>query len=332
MWSSYTQSLSSSDQTRNMSTTIPNMPRRRHKDLQPLATSHDLAHGHEGRASILSGVTSTNTNAALPSPSVLAAREYFLETSPPIGQNSNALQRRRTLIEAQEFPKRHSIMPLPGGLATKMASFTVSCPDQNLELMREIPKSEPLAKIKESEDVSMAEVKQSDLVKMTAGATAVRSQPVRVPEAEILPQAPFQYTHDRLRDWGYAYLGNTATADAFINPVSLRRPSLAIVKEGSGEDRPQSTGMVTIRARVHPRAKERKPFLIQRQFDMEELRASTPATQRPAERVSSPLRRSHRTRRSSAQLLPNANPRRESTRNSVEMLAPLQKGAVPIRK
>jgi hypothetical protein len=213
-----------------------------------------------------------------------------------------------------------------------MASFTVSCPDQNLELVRETPKSEPLVKIEESEDVSMAEVKQSDLVKKTAVATAVRSQPVPVPVAEVLPQAPFQYTHDRLRDWGYAYLGNIATADAFINAVSLRRPSLALVKEGSGEDRPQSTGMVTIRARVHPRAKERKPFLIQRQFDIEELRASIPAIQPPAERVSSPLRRSHRTRRSSAQLLPNANPRKESTRKSVETLARLRKGAVPIRE
>ena len=307
------------------------MPRKRHKDLQPLATSNDSAHGHEGRASIPSSVALTNTS-ALPSPSVLAAREYFLETSPPIGQNSNALQRRRTLIEVQEFPKRHSVMPSPGGLATKMATFTVSCADQNLELVRETPKSEPLVKIQESEDVSMAKVKQSDLVKMTAVATAVRSQPVPVPVVEVLPQPPFQYTHDRLRDWGHAYLGNTATADAFINAVSLRRPSLALVKEGSGEGRLRSAAMVTIRARVHPRAKERKPFLIQRQFDIEELRASIPAVPRPAERVSSPLRRFHRTRQSSAQLLPNANPRRESPRKSSEMLAPLRKGAVPIRE
>lgn len=300
------------------------IPRRRHTELQPQATSHDSANGHVGRASSTPSSFLTNTS-TLPSPSVVAARAYFLEKSPPIGQNFNALQRRRSLIEAQEFPRRHSALPT-GGLATKIASFQVSSSHPNLEVVRE-PESESSVKIEQAEDVSMTDVKQNDLVKVTAAATAERTGAGPVPPSESL-QVPFQYTHDRLRDWGFAYLGNPATADAFINAVSLRRPSLQLVKEDIAGDRPELAGMVTIRARVLPKSKERKPFVVQRKFDIEELRASIPAIQRP---VSPHLRRSNRARRSSAQIS-STSLRRRTPEGLRENLPLLGKRAVPIRE
>ena len=266
--------------------------RRTHPQLQPLATSHGSVNGYAGRGPSTPSSVLSNTS-TIPSPSVVAARAYFLERSPPIGKTSNALQRRRSLIEGQEFPRRHSALPTPGGLATKMAKFTF--PDRNLE---EPAESVPNIKIDRHEDGSLTEVKRNDLVKVTAVATAKRSSADPAPVSDFLQQVPFQYTHDRLRDWGFAYLGNTSTADAFINAVSLRRPSLQLVREDVAEDPPEQTGMVTIRARVLPKAKERKPFVIQRKFDIEELRASIPAVQRP---VKSPFRRSHRARRLSLQ-------------------------------
>jgi hypothetical protein len=251
-----------------------------------------------------------------------------MEQSPPIGQTFDALQRRKSLIEGQEFPRRHSALPTTGGLATKIANFKVSSSDQNLEVVRETAESESSVKAEQGQDVSMIEIKQNDLVKVTAVATAGRTHAVPAPASEFLQRVPFQYTHDRLRDWGFAYLGNVATADAFINAVSLRRPSLQLVKEDIAGDRPEQAGMVTIRARVLPKAKERKPFVIQRKFDVEELRASIPAIQRP---VSTPVRRSNRARRSSAQIS-NTSLRLRTPESPGENLSLLGKGAVPIRE
>jgi hypothetical protein len=323
---SYIEFLMRSSCTRNMSASTSTLPRRHHTELQPLATKHDAANGNGRASSIPSCVTMTNTS-TLPSPSVVAARAYFLEKSPPIGQNPNALQWRRSLIEAQEFPRRHSAIPTPGGLATDISSFKVACPDQNVEVVPEAPESESNVRTNGSEDVSMTGIKQNDLVKLTAVATAGPIDAVAVPVAEVLQQVPFQYTHDRLRNWGHAYLGNAATADAFINAVGLRRPSLQLVTENNAEDLPEPTGMVTIRARVHPNAKERKPFVIQRKCDIEELRANIPAMQQP---VLTALRRSNRVRRSSSQL---SSARLRRTPVSLrENLPQLGRSAVPIRE
>jgi hypothetical protein len=121
---------------------------------------------------------------------------------------------------------------------------------------------------------------------------------------ELLRQVPFQYTHDHLRDWGYAYLGNPETADVFVNAMSLRRPSLALVKEDEFQAKSVTPGLVIIRARVMPKAKERKPFLIQRQFNINELRSSIPKAHVPDVKEEDTTRnlprRSRRLRRSSA--------------------------------
>jgi len=305
-----------------MSATATTVPRRFHTQLQPLTISHDPSKSHEGPASSTPKVL-TNTS-TLPRPIIVAARAYYLEQTPPIGQNSHALQRRRRLIERQEFPRRHSVLPSPGSLATKIASFKVSSPSQNLEVVSK-GESNSNVKIEPGEDVAMTEGKQNDIAKATAVATAERVEAVPTP-TDFLREIPFQYTHDRLRDWGFAYLGNTATADCFINAVSLRRHSLQLVKEEIAGDQPGQTGMVTIRARILPKTKERKPFVIQRKFDVEELRASIPAVQRP---VSTPLRRSHRARRSSAQLS-STKLRRRTRENLGENMWLPGKGAVPI--
>ncbi|KAG0651681.1 hypothetical protein D0Z07_1980 [Hyphodiscus hymeniophilus] len=299
------------------------VPRRKHTQLQPLATSHDSIKGYarSGFSTPSSVLLNTST---LPSPSIIAARAYFQEQSPPIGQKSNALQRRRSLIEGQEFPRRHSALPTPGSLAAKIAKFTL--PDRNHRLVQHTAESESNTKVEQTEDVSMTDVVQEDQVKLTAVTTGERKDASSAPISDFLQKVPFQYTHDRLRDWGYAYLGNSATADAFINPVNLRRPSLQLVKDDISGDRLDQPGMVTIRARVLPKARERKPFVLQRKFDIEGLRASIPTKQLPA---SIPLRRSSRARRSSVQV--ESTKRRSRTPESLSAnRALLGKGRVPI--
>ena len=279
--------------------------------------------GHVGRRS--SSASNMSSTTALPSPSVVAARAYFLAQSSPIGENLNALQRRRSLIEGQDFPRRHSALPTPGNLAAKIAKFTI--PSQNAGVMQETTEIASNIKLQEGKDRLLNAIKQNDLMKVTAVATAERID-VNHASAGSPQEVPFEYIHDRLRDWGFTYLGNEATADAFINAVNLRRPSLQLFKEQIAGDRPKGSGMVTIRARVLPKAKERNPFLIQRNLDIENLRASMPATQGP---LKIPLRRSRRARRSSVQLSSTSLQRRIPERYE-ETISLLGKGAVPIRE
>jgi hypothetical protein len=109
----------------------------------------------------------------------------------------------------------------------------------------------PLIK-SEDEDVPMGLIGASAIVQPLRKSSLLCGTP-----QEVLRQVPFQYTHDHLRDWGYVYLGNSQTADAFVNAISLRRPSLALVE---GDIQIKSIDLVTIRARLIPKAKERKPF------------------------------------------------------------------------
>ncbi|KDN64010.1 hypothetical protein CSUB01_02573 [Colletotrichum sublineola] len=91
---------------------------------------------------------------------------------------------------------------------------------------------------------------------------------------------------EQLRAWGHVYLGDAKTSDVFVQAVALRRQSDAstdsdLSTDGSSPSRMPPTPttpshQTSIRARVRPRALERKPFLIQRTFDIEQLRSTVP--------------------------------------------------------
>lgn len=299
-----------------------------HTDLRPLVTT--LLQPGNRRGSTQSSSSSKSSIVTLPSPSVVAARAYHLDQETPTGPQANAQQRRRSLFEAHQFPRRHSTVPAEGDIAAQLESFTFSTPKSKLQTVPESLESVPEIKVDEAADVQMTGTKQNDLVKIGKITSRRKSGNLLDTTSDV----PFLYIHNRLRDWGTVYLGNSATADTFVNAVSLRRPSLAPTKEEGLELRPGSSNLVTIRARVTPLAKERKPFLIQRQFDIEDLRASIPISSNRSEGVSPPrLRRSSRQRRSSAQPLSSdfqkrggADGRRE------ESLGHLGKGAVPLRE
>lgn len=89
---------------------------------------------------------------------------------------------------------------------------------------------------------------------------------------------------EQLRAWGHIYLGDAKNADVFVQAVSLRRQSDASTNSDNsgGESSPPvmpstptiPSYMTAIRARVRPRAVNRNPFLIERVFDIEQLRAT----------------------------------------------------------
>ncbi|OIW23952.1 hypothetical protein CONLIGDRAFT_674108 [Coniochaeta ligniaria NRRL 30616] len=90
---------------------------------------------------------------------------------------------------------------------------------------------------------------------------------------------------EQLLVWGHVYYGNAASADCFVVAVALRRPSdtPSVGKENDKSEPPAdekpgkaSSSRVTIRARVRPRDIERKPFILQRSFDLDEIRSTIP--------------------------------------------------------
>ncbi|OWP05571.1 hypothetical protein B2J93_190 [Marssonina coronariae] len=276
--------------------------RRNHAELQPLRTRSDSPYTPPRRCSRQGSAASIKQTPSLPSPSIVAARAYFLENATSLG-NLDAQQRRRSLVEGQQFPRRHSILTTTKSLEVQLESFNFGAePSSDLQTVPEADEVVTKMNIEEEEDVPMLEADDGSNEDDTASLS--NSSKLCGTPQEALRQVPFQYTHDHLRDWGYAYLGNAATADAYINAVSMRRPSMAVGLSDDTEVRRMSE-LTTIRARVVPNGKDRKPFLIQRQFDIEELRSSIPKVPATESQISSAspriLRRSSRARRSSAQ-------------------------------
>ncbi|KAI1464398.1 uncharacterized protein F4812DRAFT_443279 [Daldinia caldariorum] len=95
---------------------------------------------------------------------------------------------------------------------------------------------------------------------------------------------------NQLRNWGHVYLGNSKMADAFIIARSLRQhnchsptsppfaklpplppPTAAAAGGGAPPNK-----RLTVRAIIRPQSQDRPAFLIQRNFDIEELRATIP--------------------------------------------------------
>lgn len=302
--------------------------RRHHPDLQPLAARPDPPVGPTRRRSTQGrGSVPSQPTAPLPSPSIIAARSYYLELSSPIAPEDNAIKRQRILIQGQQVLRRHSVIPTTGNLISQLENLTFSSAAKGIQPVPDREEAKTLIK-SEDEDVSMSLIGASALVQPLRKSSLLCGTP-----QEVLRQVPFQYTHDRLRDWGYAYLGNSQTADTFVNAVSLRRSSLALVE---GDIQVKSIDLVTIRARVIPKAKERKPFLIQRQFNIEELRSRIPKSPVSLDQESKTptrLRRSGRNRRSSAwQATSAANKTPEICKAPIAGTSSHGNGSLPIRK
>ncbi|KAK4149970.1 hypothetical protein C8A00DRAFT_18424 [Chaetomidium leptoderma] len=82
-----------------------------------------------------------------------------------------------------------------------------------------------------------------------------------------------------LQDWGHVYFGNGPIADCFVSAAALRRHSDSSSADEDAANKASPSGgrnQVTIRARVRPCALDRKPFVLERTFDMYELRATIP--------------------------------------------------------
>ncbi|RYP08099.1 hypothetical protein DL764_002082 [Monosporascus ibericus] len=116
--------------------------------------------------------------------------------------------------------------------------------------------------------------------------------------AQVFSRSPGAYRHRRSPSWrpggvrpspratscgcgATCITGDAKTADAFVIARSLRRSQTSVIDDKrAAADRQPGTplllGRQTVRAIVRPGALERRPFLIERTFDMDELRATIP--------------------------------------------------------
>ncbi|KAL2259082.1 hypothetical protein VTK26DRAFT_7375 [Humicola hyalothermophila] len=110
-----------------------------------------------------------------------------------------------------------------------------------------------------------------------AGGTVDRRQslPVTSPNSRWERRTSLQIRQE-LQAWGHIFFRNASEANCFVSAVALRRSSDSSSAEEGTTAGGMGKNLVTIRARVRPCALDRKPFLIKRTFDMDELRATIP--------------------------------------------------------
>ncbi|KAI9677174.1 MAG: hypothetical protein M1829_002748 [Trizodia sp. TS-e1964] len=80
-----------------------------------------------------------------------------------------------------------------------------------------------------------------------------------------LGRIPFDYTHQRLQQWGAVYMANSETADAYVIAVPLSRSPPT---ESTHLEPPQETPhpAYQVRARILPRDSARQPTVITKKF------------------------------------------------------------------
>ncbi|KAI1772081.1 hypothetical protein F4818DRAFT_187577 [Hypoxylon cercidicola] len=261
---------------------------------------------------------------ALPSPSPIHPASY-----------DGSMQRQdRALVDSLDQRPKHVISTAP---LTPIDEYTPSPLVARLERISILP---PMSLAHGAPaSPGLPPRRDSQLATESSGRTSLPVTPARSPSYlttnDISPTSSRRSSisvleaRDQLRTWGHVYYGNAKTADAFIIARSLRRNNASSTGSTKGFDYrqgppntpsgPSPSKRLTVRAIVRPRALDRPSFLIQRNFDVEQLRAtvsdpprhSNAAQQRrlssslPEHSPASPLAPSHiagqaRSRRSSS--------------------------------
>jgi len=174
-------------------------------------------------------------------------------------------RRRSSVLSTFDRYRRHSDMTSPGGLISRLGDFNMSTPHRNSFALGSSP---------------IVEASRSQLL------TGVAELDLKGLETS----APRRYSYNRAKAIGRfystgfprlacSYMECAATADALINPVRLRSSSAVpsdvnFSEKNNAGSISDDSNWVTIRARVTPKARDKKPFVIQRRFDIDAMKAS----------------------------------------------------------
>jgi hypothetical protein len=195
--------------------------------------------------------------------------------------------------------RRRSVMS-PGGLATRLDQISVSSPLR--------PADSPFRMdggtiVDESREILWRGYHRSELARIGSDILRRNSMPFvnAIPTPIQTPRGSRDETADadadtvnRVLQRGRVYLGNFATADVIVKAVHLQPVGTApspLSSQGSPqEDKadsrptdPIGTNLdlstdrnISVRAKVLPVSKDRKPFMLTRKFNLDEVRTALP--------------------------------------------------------
>lgn len=193
------------------------------------------------------------------------------------------LTRSLSPIAEQSMSTRVNQLTMESPLRSRTPVLPLTAPNTPLLASPSAPKRQSMAQETRSMLLSGMSPSQASNVgavanrKLSAPSVAIQRQ--RRPTIEL--PSP-----ETLHTCGHVYLGDLTKADVLVVPTALRRPS-GTEQPDSASERNGHSGHIAIRARVRPKGRERKPFLIERSIDVNVLRAMVAS---PATPVRSPRR------------------------------------------
>lgn len=206
-------------------------------------------------------------------------------------------ERRRQGCLVLEVPRSKYSLPAPLSLPTPRTASTPAAPS--------------LVTRKGARSLLLSGLPEAEAARLSRSLDRRELAPFVATESPSTIHPEIIQLREHLLSLGPVYLGNASAADVLVQAVALRRNSLptspsdgspAIKTEPASEDvemtddikplQPSSLkfdNKIHVRARVRPRQPDRRPFVLQRKFNLDELRATIP---NPDSSSSSPQRRS----------------------------------------
>ncbi|KAI9759306.1 MAG: hypothetical protein M4579_002435 [Chaenotheca gracillima] len=209
------------------------------------------------------------------SPSLRAIQDYYRQYAGSPGSTplTAAQLDKGTPIELQvlDGPRRHSLMMFSTSPETPRArddnerrTRSSRLRDSEQITTQSTPKSSGSKEVQSAETNSELTTKPN-LNEVVIPHPSVQSKIFNPLSPKLIGCLPYEYTHERLRQWGAIYRSNQATADAFIKAVPLTAfqlsPSSAKNVEGLDQ-----TDCINVCVRIIPANKERKTSLIRKDF------------------------------------------------------------------
>ncbi|SPO02398.1 uncharacterized protein DNG_05071 [Cephalotrichum gorgonifer] len=205
--------------------------------------------------------------------------------------------RERSRPEQRHHPRADAAIDIPRvihpGSTTPVESPALVAPTPSLADVAPSPVSRDGAR-----SILLSGLSESEATRLTRPVERTESAPsLTVPGTPTTIHPEILQLREHLRSLGHLYLGSMSGADVLVQGVALRRnslpPNTPTVKVEQEDDSnvagrsektdhpstpgsPKFRGEITVRARVRSRQPNRKSIVIQRKFNLDELRATIP--------------------------------------------------------
>lgn len=195
--------------------------RRRQSELQPLLI--DQQHYPDRRIFVNPAyrtptVRSPGTATSLETPNSPFARQYYRKNDIVSSLQNSVVTGRSYSPAYQHHPRRHSSIYSPNGIASRMGHIAVSSPGVASISRSPLRRTRFNSITEQSRSILLAGIDEAKLEGVASVVAPVRQ--TAIPVTANVPSVAHGHSsnnaHQRLRYWGQAYLGNTATCDVFV--------------------------------------------------------------------------------------------------------------------